>query len=70
MLEAIAAIRLDRENFGLHSMRRGGATCAANAGVSDRLFKKHRRWSSENAKDGYVEESLKALLSVSRSLGL
>ena len=28
----------------------GGASTAANAGVPDRLFKKHGRWKSENAK--------------------
>jgi len=29
--------------FGLHSLRAGGASAAANAGVSDRLFKNHGR---------------------------
>ena len=58
------------EEFGLHSLRAGGATAAANAGVPDRLFKKHGRWKSENAKDGYVEDSLDSQLSVSRRLGL
>ena len=43
VLKAIGAIGLDRSLFGLHSMRRGGATYAANSGVSDRLFKKHGR---------------------------
>ena len=42
----------------------------ANNGVSDRLFKKHARWSSENAKDKYVMEDLTALLSVSQNLGI
>ena len=27
--------------FGLHSLRAGGATAVANAGVPDRLFKRH-----------------------------
>ena len=70
VLKAIEGIGLDRKLFGLHSMRRGGATCAANKGVSDRLFKKHGRWSSEGAKDGYVAEDLDTLLSVSRNLGI
>ena len=56
--------------FGLHSLRAGGATAAANAGVPDRLFKRHSRWRSENAKDGYVEDSVDKRLSVSRSIGL
>jgi len=58
------------KEFSLHSLRSGGATAAAVAGVPDRLFKKHGRWRSENAKDGYVEDSLEQRLSVSRSLGL
>jgi len=45
--------------FGLHSLRVGGATKAANAGVPDRLFKMHGHWKSENTKDGYVEAPLK-----------
>ena len=70
VLKAIGEIGLDRSLFGLHSMRRGGATYAANRGVNDRLFKKHGRWASDNAKDGYVVEDLSTLLSVSRNLGI
>ena len=58
------------EQFGLHSLRSGGATAAATAGVPGRLFKKHVRWKSENAKDGYVEDSLDSWFSVSRQKGL
>ena len=58
------------EQFGLHSLRAGGATAAANAGVPDRNFKRHGRWKSENAKDGYVEDSLESRLGVSKQLGL
>ena len=57
-------------NYGLHSLRAGGATAAANAGVPDRLFKRHGRWKSENAKDGYIEDSVHSRLSVSQKLGL
>ena len=56
--------------LGLHSLHSAGATAAANSGVQDRLFKRHGRWQSETAKDGYVEDSLKARLSVTDSLGL
>ena len=48
-------------------MRSGGATAAANAKVPDRLFKRHGRWCSESAKDGYVKDSR---LQVSQSLEL
>ena len=56
--------------FGLHSLRAGGATAAANAGVPDRLFKRHGRWRSDSAKDGYIEDSTVKRLSVSKSIGL
>ena len=54
-------------DFGLLSLRAGGATAAANAGVPDHLFKRHGRWRSDGAKDGYVEDSAEKCLSVSRS---
>ena len=55
-------------NIGLHSLRAGGATAAANAGVNDRCWKKHGRWKGENSKDGYISDSLERRLSVSKSL--
>lgn len=57
-------------NLGLHSLRSGGATAAANAGVNDRCWKRHGRWKSENSKDGYVADSLEMRLDVSKKLGL
>jgi len=57
-------------DFSLHSLRAGGATAAAAAGVPDRMFKRHGRWKSEGAKDGYIEDTLQNRLSVSQSLGL
>ena len=70
MLEMLEAIGLDKRQFGLHSLRAGGASAAANAGVVDRLFKRHGRWKSENAEDGYVKDTLQERLKVSRNLGL
>ena len=58
------------DRFGLHSLRVGGATAAANAGVQDCLFRRHGRWRSEGAKDGYVEDSAEKRLFVSQQLGL
>ena len=66
VLEALESIGLEKSLFGLHSLRSGGATAAANAGVPDRLFKRHGRWRSEKAKDGYVEDDTDHLLLVSR----
>ena len=57
-------------NYGLHNLWEGGATAAANVGVPDRLFKRHKRWKTENAKKGYVDDSTKSRLSVSKHLSL
>lgn len=40
LLSALESIGLDKSKFGLHSLRSGGATAAASAGIHDRLFKK------------------------------
>lgn len=60
----------DVSKLSLHSLRAGGATSAANAGIPDRLFKRHGRWASENAKDGYVKDNFNSRLLVTRSLGI
>ena len=70
VLQKLAALGLDPKQFGLHSLRSGGASAAANAGVPDRLFKRHGRWRSENEKDGYVKDTMESRLSVSRDIGL
>ena len=66
VLDLLANIGLDPTKFGLHSLRSGGASAAANLGGNDRLFKKHGRWKSDKVKDSYVQSKL----SVSRNLGL
>jgi len=70
VLSAFYAIGLPKEDYGLHSLRGGGASAAANAQVSDRLFKRHGQWKSVKAKDGYIKDSIQSLLSVSLSLGI
>jgi len=69
----IEAIKPHVENvkkYCLHSLRSGGASAAANSGIRDRLFKRHGRWVSENAKDGYVKDNIEERLLVSQSLGI
>ena len=56
--------------YGLHSLRAGGATAAANMGVNDRLFKKHGRWKSDKVKDGYIHESIETKLIVTKKFRL
>ena len=61
---------IDSTLIGVHSLRAGGASAAANNGIPDRLFKRHGRWLSEKAKDGHVKDDLKERSSVTRSLGI
>ena len=67
---AVERIGLDKSKFATHSLRSGGATAAANLGVPDRLFKRHGRWRSERAKDMYVKDDLRKLLSVTKTMNL
>lgn len=69
-VNSYSSVVSDISKFGLHSFRAGGASAAAACGVSDRLFKRHGRWRSETAKDGYVKDSTQERLSVSTKLGL
>jgi len=66
----LSELGYDPEIYGLHSLRAGGATAAANNGVPDRLFKRHGRWRSEGAKDGYVEDSIEQRMEVTKHIGL
>ena len=70
LFEKLADVGLDPKCYELHSLKSGGATAAASAGVPDRLFKRHGRWRSENTKDSYVKDSLTGRLSVSKELGV
>ena len=63
-LSKLSELSFDPKQFGLHSLRSGGASAATNAGVPDRLFKCHGRWCSETAKDSYVKDSMTALMSI------
>ncbi|XP_065891826.1 integrase/recombinase xerD homolog isoform X3 [Dysidea avara] len=66
----LSSLGYNVKDFGLHRLRASGATAAANAEVPDRLFKRHGRWRSESAKDGYVKDNIESRLQVSQSLGL
>lgn len=68
--EHISQFDTEGRNFGLHSLRSGGASAAAQNGVSDRLISKHGRWVSESGRNGYIKDSASFRNKVSRSLGL
>ena len=70
LFKKVSKLSFEAPEFGLHSLRSGGATTAANAGVPDRLFKRHGRWRSENVKDRYIKDSVEKRLQVSKKLGL
>ena len=70
LLSSLKSLGYDSKKFGLHSLRAGGASAAANGGINDRLFKAHGRWKSENAKDMYIKDDLHRKLSVTLGLGL
>ncbi|KAK6165001.1 hypothetical protein SNE40_023749 [Patella caerulea] len=69
-IEAFKPFVDDISSYGLHSLRSGGATACANLGINDRLFKRHGRWKSEFAKDGYIKDNLSERLIVSQNLGI
>ena len=56
--------------YGLHSMRAGGASLAAALGIPDRLIMRQGGWRSEKSKNNYIRETKDALLQVSRSFAL
>ena len=58
-------------NFGTHSLRESGATMAANAeGVLDRCLKRHGRWKTDLAKDGYIADLIEKGLNITKNLNL
>jgi integrase len=59
---------LDAKRFATHSMRAGGASAAANSSINERLFQRHGRWSSVEAKNMYVVDSLQNRLKVSKAI--
>ena len=58
------------EKFCLNSLRSNGALPAANNDISDRLISKQSHWSSEKARDGYIEERVVKRLTVSNTFEL
>ena len=63
LLYALDSIGLNKSK-GLHSLRSGGATAAAEAGVEDRLLGNHGRWKSEKTYDSYVKESINQIICI------
>ena len=66
----LLSLGVEPSKFGLHSLRSGGTSMAANNGVNDRIFQRHGCWKSVQAKDTYVDDDLEQRLQVLRFLGL
>ena len=47
---------LDAKDYGLHSLRSGGATIAAALGIPDRLLQRQGGWRTAKAKNNYIDE--------------
>lgn len=62
----------DSSQFGLHSLRSGGATAAVrhNSDLSERSLKIHGRWRTSKAKDMYILDDVTERLKISSNLGL
>ena len=58
-----------KTEFGVYSLRSEEAMTATNFVINDRSFQKHKKWKSENDKNGHFNENLRTLLSVSKNLG-
>lgn len=56
------------DEYGFHSVRAGGATEAANAGVPERLIKLHGNWTSDAARL-YMRPGVEERLQASMALG-
>ena len=68
--QCLSSIGLNPRDYGLHSLRAGGASAAASAGVADRLIMRHGGRKSTSSKDRYIQESLPQLLHLSKSLAV
>lgn len=53
-----------------HSLRAGGTTATAKAGIPDRDFQQHGRWKLESEKDGYIKDPIEKRLKVLQALSL
>ena len=69
-MKVLEAVKLNWRNYGLHSLRSGGVSLAARSDVSDRLSKRHGRWKSDGAKDGYIKQSVESLPLVSKKFNM
>jgi len=68
--ETLKSVVKSVNNYGLHSLRSGGASAAAANDVTDRMISKQGRWKSEQGRNGYIKDTIGNRLKVSKSLGI
>ena len=70
--ECLQELGHNEKKYGLHSLRSGGVTSAANIheSVPKRLLKIHGRWKTDVAKDMYVHDNVKSRLGATECLKL
>lgn len=68
MRESLERAGVSADKFGLHSLRSGGVSAAAAAGVPDRLIRRQGGWRSETSVLAYFKESLPNLKAVSTAI--
>ena len=66
----LKAIDLDTKLYGLHSLRIGEASAAANNNVPDPVIKKHGMWKSEKAKGTYCRKEIQHQLLVTLNIAI
>jgi len=68
ILEAFETVGLPVKQFGLHSLRAGGTTQAANQGIPDRLWMEHGGWKTQRSAFDYVKKSAKVKAGVTQAM--
>lgn len=68
--ETLVSLDVDPNRFGVHSLKKGGATAAVEAGISGEKLDRHAGWRCDKSKNSYVQYSIDDRLSVSRAINL
>ena len=63
----LAAIGVDPDSYGSHSLRRGGASAAANHRIAIHVLARHGNWKSD-AVFAYISDDMQQRLSVGRAI--